>query len=306
MTDILSALNSTQREAVTWPKETPLLILAGAGSGKTRILTHRIAHLISQGIPGFHILGVTFTNKAAGEMRSRVEKLTRQQVWISTFHSTCLRILRQDSAAIGMDPKFIIYDEYDQLQIIKECLRDLNLDEKKIHPKGVREEIQRAKDYLLTPCQFAEKAMDLYQDSVAKIYLLYEEKMKRLKACDFGDLIMKTVVLFDRAPEVLKSWQSRFQHILIDEYQDTNHAQYRFVKQLASTHKRITVVGDPDQSIYAWRGADIKNILNFEDDYSGCGMIRMEQNYRSTPVILEAANQLIRNNQMRKPKRPLD
>lgn len=302
MTDILSALNSTQREAVTWPKETPLLILAGAGSGKTRILTHRIAHLISQGIPGFHILGVTFTNKAAGEMRSRVEKLTRQQVWISTFHSTCLRILRQDSAAIGMDPKFIIYDEYDQLQIIKECLRDLNLDEKKIHPKGVREEIQRAKDYLLTPCQFAEKAMDLYQDSVAKIYLLYEEKMKRLKACDFGDLIMKTVVLFDRAPEVLKSWQSRFQHILIDEYQDTNHAQYRFVKQLASTHKRITVVGDPDQSIYAWRGADIKNILNFEDDYSGCGMIRMEQNYRSTSVILEAANQLIRNNQMRKPK----
>lgn len=235
-------------------------------------------------------------------MRSRVEKLTQQQVWISTFHSTCLRILRQDSSAIGMDPKFIIYDEYDQLQIIKECLKDLSLDEKKVHPKGVREEIQRAKDYLLTPHQFSEKAMDLYQDSVSRIYLLYEEKMKRLKACDFGDLIMKTVVLFDRAPEVLKSWQNRFQHILIDEYQDTNHAQYRFVKQLASAHKRITVVGDPDQSIYAWRGADIKNILNFEGDYSDCGMIRMEQNYRSTPVILEAANQLIRNNQMRKPK----
>lgn len=299
---LTSKLNPAQREAVQWPAETPLLVLAGAGSGKTRILTHRIAHLIRQGVPAFHILGVTFTNKAAGEMRARVQKLVAQQVWISTFHSTCLRILRQDGAAIGIDPHFLIYDEYDQLQLIKECLKDLNMDDKKVHPKGVREEIQRAKDYLLTPFQYAEKAMDLHEDTVAKVYLLYEEKLRKLKACDFGDLIMKTVALFDRSPEVLKGWQDRFQNILIDEYQDTNHAQYRFVKLLAAARRRITVVGDPDQSIYAWRGADIKNILNFERDYPDCGVIRMEQNYRSTPVILDAANHLIRNNQMRKPK----
>ena len=299
---LLSGLNPTQREAVIWPKETPLLVLAGAGSGKTRILTRRIAQLIQEGVPAFHILGVTFTNKAAGEMRARVQQLVAQQVWISTFHSTCLRILRQDGAAIGIDPKFVIYDESDQLQLIKECVRDLNFDEKKIHPKGIREEIQRAKDQLMTPFQYAEKAMDLFQDAAAKVYLLYEEKLRKLKACDFGDLIMKTVAIFDRAPEVLKAWQNRFQHILIDEYQDTNHAQYRFVKLLAAACRQITVVGDPDQSIYAWRGADIRNILNFEADYPDCGIIRMEQNYRSTSVVLEAANHLIRNNQARKPK----
>ncbi len=298
---ILEKLNPTQREAVTWGP-TPLLILAGAGSGKTRILTHRIAHLISCGIPSFHILGVTFTNKAAQEMRSRIEKLVAQQVWISTFHSTCLRILRQDGPAIDLDKNFIIYDEYDQLQVIKECVKDLSLNEKEIHPKGCREEIQRAKDYLLTPLQYGEKAEDFFQEQTAKVYLAYEEKMKKLKACDFGDLIMKTVALFDRVPQVLKTWQDRFQHILIDEYQDTNHAQYRFVKLLASKRRQITVVGDPDQSIYAWRGADIRNILNFETDYPESGIIRMEQNYRSSPILLEAANELIQNNQMRKPK----
>lgn len=300
--DILSTLNSTQKQAVTWSPGTPLLVLAGAGSGKTRILTHRIAYLISCGVPAFHILGVTFTNKAAQEMRTRIEKLVSQQVWVSTFHSTCLRILRMDGAAIEIDRNFIIYDEYDQLQIIKECVQELGFNDKQVHPKGVREEIQRAKDYLVTAFQYSEKAMDLYQQSVGKVYQLYEEKLKKLKACDFGDLIMKTVALFDRFPEVLKTWQNRFQHILIDEYQDTNHAQYRFVKLLASARRQITVVGDPDQSIYAWRGADIKNILNFETDYPESGCIRMEQNYRSTSVILEAANQLIQNNQMRKPK----
>ena len=291
-----------QREAVAWLPVRPLLILAGAGSGKTRILTHRIAWLIAHGVPAFNILGVTFTNKAAQEMRSRIEKLVAQQVWVSTFHSTCLRILRQDGPAIELDRNFIIYDEYDQLQVIKDCVAELNLNEKQVHPKGVREEIQRAKDYLVTPFQYSEKAEDLFQDAVGKVYQLYEAKMKRLKACDFGDLIMKTVALFDRNPSVLKTWQDRFQHILIDEYQDTNHAQYRFVKLLASARRQITVVGDPDQSIYAWRGADIKNILNFEADYPDSGTIRMEQNYRSTPVILEAANHLIKNNQMRKPK----
>lgn len=300
--DLLSQLNDTQKEAVTWMPQRPLLVLAGAGSGKTRILTYRIAHLISCGVPAFNILGVTFTNKAAQEMRTRIEKLVAQQVWVSTFHSTCLRILRQDGSAIGIERNFIIYDEYDQLQVIKECLQDLRLDEKQIHPKGAREEIQRAKDYLITGENYIAKAMDFYQQSVGKVYHRYEEKMKKIKACDFGDLIMKTVILFDRCPAILKTWQDRFQHILIDEYQDTNHAQYRLVKQLASARRQITVVGDPDQSIYAWRGADIRNILNFETDYPECGIIRMEQNYRSTPVILEAANNLIKNNLMRKPK----
>ncbi len=300
--DLLKELNPVQNEAVTWAPGKPLLILAGAGSGKTRILTHRIAHMISLGVPAFHILGVTFTNKAAAEMRNRIEKLVSQRVWINTFHSTCLRILRQDGPAIEMDRNFVIYDEYDQLQVIKECVQELGLNEKQVHPKGVREEIQRSKDFLVTPAQYAAKASDLYQEAVGKVYKLYEEKLLKFKACDFGDLIMKTVQLFDKVPAVLQAWQDRFQHILIDEYQDTNQAQYRFVKLLAAAKRQITVVGDPDQSIYAWRGADIKNILSFEQDYPECGCIRMEQNYRSTAVILEAANHLIKRNAMRKPK----
>jgi DNA helicase-2/ATP-dependent DNA helicase PcrA len=297
----LSKLNPAQKEAVTW-NHTPLLILAGAGSGKTRILTHRIAYLVSQGVRPYNILGVTFTNKAAGEMRSRVSRLVNADVWVSTFHSTCLKILRMDGQAIEIDRHFSVYDESDQLALIKECLRELNMNEKQIHPKGIRERIQRAKDSLTTPYQYAEKAPDIFEEAVAKIYKLYEEKLAKLKACDFGDLIMKTVLLYDRHPEILAVWQDRFQHILIDEYQDTNHAQYRFVKLLAEKKRQITVVGDPDQSIYAWRGADIRNILNFEKDYPECGIIRMEQNYRSSPVILGAANELIRRNTIRKHK----
>ncbi len=299
---LLEKLNPAQKEAVSWPAKTPLLIVAGAGSGKTRILTHRIAWLASQGVPAFNILGVTFTNKAAQEMKKRVDRLVQQDVWISTFHSTCLRILRTDGPAIGLDRNFTIYDEQDQLVLIKESLRDLQIDEKKVHPKAVRERIQRAKDVLMTPFQYAEKSPDLFEETVAKVYKLYQEKVDRLKALDFGDLIMKTVGLFDRNPEVLRAWQDRFQHILIDEYQDTNHAQYRLVKLLADARRQVTVVGDPDQSIYAWRGADIRNILNFEKDYPECGIIRMEQNYRSTKVVLDAANQLIKRNRMRKPK----
>jgi len=298
---ILENLNPAQKESVTWDPK-PLLILAGAGSGKTRILTHRIAYLISKGVLSFQILGVTFTNKAAAEMKGRVQKLTQQEVWVSTFHSTCLRILRMDGPAIGVDKQFTIYDEHDQLVLIKECMKGLNINEKQVHPKGVRERIQRAKDFLMTPYQFAEKGEDLYDESVAKVYQRYEDRLAALKACDFGDLIMKTVLLFDRKPEVLQSWQDRFQHILIDEYQDTNHAQYRWVKLLAAKRRQITVVGDPDQSIYAWRGADIRNILNFEADYPDCGVIKMDRNYRSTAMILDAANELIRHNQIRKPK----
>lgn len=302
MSDLLSNLNPAQKEAVAWSPTTPLLILAGAGSGKTRILTHRIAYLVQHGVSSFNILGVTFTNKAAGEMKNRVQKLVNQEVWVSTFHSTCMRILRMDGPAIGMDRNFTIYDEQDQLVLIKECLKELNINDKQVHPKGVKERIQRSKDMLITPFQYAEKANDLYEEAVAKIYMLYEEKLSRLKAMDFGDLIMKTVQLFDRKPEVRQTWQDRFRHILIDEYQDTNHAQYRLVKLLAEQRRQITVVGDPDQSIYAWRGADIKNILSFENDYPECGIIRMEQNYRSSSVILDAANELITRNQVRKPK----
>lgn len=302
MTDLLSSLNPAQREAVIWPAR-PLLILAGAGSGKTRILTHRIAHLIQTGAAApFNILGVTFTNKAAQEMKVRVQKLVSHEVWVSTFHSTCLRILRMDGPAIGLDRNFTIYDDSDSKVIIKECMKELNINEKQVHPKGVKERISRAKDILLTPYQYAEKASDLYEEAVAKIYQLYDDKLAKLKACDFGDLIMKTVQLFDRKPQILETWQDRFQHILIDEYQDTNHTQYRLVKLLADKYRQITVVGDPDQSIYAWRGADIKNILSFENDYQGCGIIRMEQNYRSTSIILDAANELIKRNQTRKPK----
>lgn len=299
--EILKNLNPAQKEAVTW-NSAPLLVLAGAGSGKTRILTNRIAHLMHRGVQPFHILGVTFTNKAAQEMKARVNRMTNQDVWISTFHSTCLKILRQDAGHLELDRGFTIYDDTDQLALIKECLKELNLNENQIHPKGIRERISRSKDYLMTPYQFTEKAQDIYEETVGRVYHLYEEKMKRLKALDFGDLIMKTVQLFDRCPEVLTAWQSRFRHILIDEYQDTNHAQYRLVKQLASAERQITVVGDPDQSIYAWRGADIKNILNFEKDYPDAGIIKMEQNYRSCSVVLDAANEIIRHNRIRKPK----
>ncbi len=294
-------LNPEQERAVL-AEDGPLLVLAGAGSGKTRILTCRIAEIISRGVPSFNILGVTFTNKAAEEMKSRVAQLVRQQVWISTFHSSCMKMLRIDGEAVGLPKNFSIYDDHDQLVLIKECLIELNKNERQINPKGVREEIQRAKDFLLTPEAYQEQCQDAFQDVAAQVYSLYEKKMAALKGCDFGDLILKTVFLLERNPNILESWQERFKHILIDEYQDTNHAQYCFVNQLADKYKQITVVGDPDQSIYAWRGADIRNILDFEKDYENCKVIKLEQNYRSTANILEASNALIEFNTARKPK----
>ncbi len=302
MNDLLKNLNPAQLEAVTWPKDKPLLIVAGAGSGKTRILTHRIAWLIGQGVPAYSILGVTFTNKAAKEMQSRIERLVSQRVWISTFHSTCLKILRMDGAAIGIDPLFTILDEQDQLSNIKECLAALQMNEKQVHPKAVRERIQRAKDYVIGPAQYRADAQEYFEEQVAKVYALYEQRLEKQKALDFGDLIMRTVLLFQQAPQVLEAWRSRFRTVLIDEYQDTNHAQYKLIHLIASATNQITAVGDPDQSIYSWRGADIQNILRFEHDYPGAGHIRMEQNYRSSPVILDSANTLIRNNVNRKPK----
>ena len=209
-------LNPEQEKAVFYP-DGPLLVLAGAGSGKTRILTCRIAALISKGVPAFNLLGVTFTNKAAEEMKFRVSQWIRQEVWISTFHSTCLRILKMDGVGIGLKRNFSIYDDRDQLVLIKECLNELNLNERQIHPKGVREEIQRAKDFLLTPEAYAERAAESFEDVTAKVYDLYERKLNALNACDFGDLIMKVVFLLDRNPKILEAWQERFKHILIDE-----------------------------------------------------------------------------------------
>ena len=299
---ILEDLNPAQREAVIWPVQKPLLVLAGAGSGKTRILTRRLAHFIVGGIPALHILGVTFTNKAAEEMRRRVKSLVRQEVWVGTFHSSCLRILREEASSLDLPRDFLIYDEQDQLVLLKDCLKEMNISDRQVHPKGARELIQRAKDFLLSPYQFLEKATDPYEETVGKVYIRYEEKLARLKGLDFGDLILKAVSLFDRNPKILTCWQDRFRYILVDEYQDTNHAQYRWIKLLAAKYQQITVVGDPDQSIYGWRGADIRNILNFEQDYSHAGVIKMEQNYRSSTTILDAANALIQHNEFRKPK----
>jgi len=300
--DLLKDLNEVQREAVIADPAQPLLIVAGAGSGKTRILTRRIAYLIANNVPSFHILGITFTNKAAEEMRKRVGQMVHHQVWISTFHATCVQILRMDGEKMGLKRSFAIYDDTDQIILVKECMRDLGLSDKHINPKGARELIQRAKDQLKTPKEIEEGAQDYFEETVAKIYALYQEKLAGLSGCDFGDLIMKTVQLFNAHPAVLESWQNRFQHILIDEYQDTNRAQYCFVNELANKYKQITVVGDPDQSIYAWRGADIQNILRFEEDYPKCAILKLEQNYRSTQTILDAANQLIQKNAARKPK----
>ncbi|MDD5084570.1 MAG: UvrD-helicase domain-containing protein [Candidatus Omnitrophica bacterium] len=299
--EFLKQLNPAQKEAVACP-DGPTLILAGAGSGKTRALTYRIAYLIAKGVPPFHILGVTFTNKAANEMRQRVRRLVRHDVWISTFHSTCLRILRMEHEAAHLKRNFTIYDEHDELVLIKECLKELDHDERLISPKSVREAIDRAKDYLKPPQKLKEEAMDRVDETIAEVYERYEEKLKKGSAIDFGGLIMNTVRLFDEHPAILKKYQERFRYVLIDEYQDTNHAQYRLVKQLAAFYKNITVVGDPDQSIYAWRGADISNILNFEKDYPNARLIRMEQNYRSVSNVLDAANALIRHNHQRKHK----
>lgn len=298
---LMRDLNQEQKKAVLAP-EGPLLVLAGAGSGKTRVLTLRIAHLISTGVPAFNVLGVTFTNKAADEMKARVSRLLHQDVWISTFHSACLKILRTDGELAGLKRNFTIYDDRDQLVLIKECLIELKKSDRQINPKGVREEIKRAKDFLLTPVLYAQRVSDPFERVVAQVYERYERKLANFNGCDFGGLILKTVFLFDEHRNALATWQDRLKHILIDEYQDTNHAQYRFTRHLADRSQNIMVVGDPDQSIYAWRGADIRNILNFENDYPSCRVIKLERNYRSTANVLDAANALIECNLSRKPK----
>lgn len=301
----LATLNPKQREAVT-ATEGPLLIMAGAGSGKTRVLTHRIAYLIAKGLAApWNILAITFTNKAAREMQERVAKLVGpagNDIWVSTFHAMCVRILRKDIERIGYGTNFTILDADDQLSVIRNVMKDLNLDVKRFEPKAVQAVISNAKNELLSPEKYEQRAGDYFQRIVAQVYTQYQKRLKSNNALDFDDLIMQTIHLFETAPEVLEFYQNKFRYIHVDEYQDTNKAQYMLCRMLADRHHNICVVGDSDQSIYRWRGADITNILNFEADYPEARTILLEQNYRSTSNILDAANAVIRNNLGRKPK----
>ncbi|MBR0399010.1 MAG: DNA helicase PcrA [Eubacterium sp.] len=301
----LKLLNQPQREAVL-QTEGPLLILAGAGSGKTRVLTHRIAYMISEcDVKPWNILAITFTNKAAGEMRERVDRLVgfgSDQIWVATFHATCARILRRHIDRIGFTSNFAIYDTDDSRQVMKTVIKQLELNPKVYKERGLLAKISAAKNELITPDAFEEQAKRWEEKQIAAAYRQYQEILHRNNALDFDDLLVKTVELFRREPEVLDYYQERFRYILIDEYQDTNTAQFALVKLLASKYRNLCVVGDDDQSIYKFRGANIRNILNFEFEYPEAAVIRLEQNYRSTRKILDAANGVIANNEGRKKK----
>jgi len=299
-------LNPRQLEAVRHG-DGPLLVLAGAGSGKTRVLTYRIAGLIrDRGVPPSGILAVTFTNKAAGEMRERLTALlgpqTARALWIGTFHATCSRILRTSGAAAGVDRRFVIYDDDDQRTLMRETLRALDLDDRRFPPSAVLAEIGRAKNELLDHVAFAARAETARESTLAQIYASYQRRLDDARALDFDDLLLRTVRLFLDAPDVLAQYQDRFRHILVDEYQDTNHAQYMLVGLLARRHRNLCVVGDDDQAIYRWRGADVRNILEFERDYPEARVVALEQNYRSTQRILAVAAAVIHHNPHRHPK----
>lgn len=304
---IYDTLNLPQKEAV-FHTEGPLLILAGAGSGKTRVLTHRIACLMEEkGVNPWNILAITFTNKAAQEMRERVDKLVgmgAESIWVSTFHSACVRILRRHIDFLGFDNHFAIYDTEDQKTVIKEVCRRLNIDTKVYKERALMAKISHAKDELISPEEMELNAGgDFNEKKIAAVYKEYQATLRKNNALDFDDLIVKTVELFQNYPNVLEYYQERFQYIMVDEYQDTNTAQFKFVSLLASKYQNLCVVGDDDQSIYKFRGANIGNILGFEQAFPGAKVIRLEQNYRSTGNILEAANRVIENNTERKPKR---
>ncbi|CAI6236382.1 DNA helicase PcrA [Bacillus subtilis] len=302
---LLSGLNPVQQEAVK-TTDGPLLLMAGAGSGKTRVLTHRIAYLMAEKhVAPWNILAITFTNKAAREMKERVESILgpgADDIWISTFHSMCVRILRRDIDRIGINRNFSILDTADQLSVIKGILKERNLDPKKFDPRSILGTISSAKNELTEPEEFSKVAGGYYDQVVSDVYADYQKKLLKNQSLDFDDLIMTTIKLFDRVPEVLEFYQRKFQYIHVDEYQDTNRAQYMLVKQLAERFQNLCVVGDSDQSIYRWRGADITNILSFEKDYPNASVILLEQNYRSTKRILRAANEVIKNNSNRKAK----
>ena len=292
-------LNPAQREAVA-ATEGPVLVVAGAGSGKTRVLTYRVAHLIRDlKVPPGSILAITFTNKAAAEMKERVGKLVGgavQTMWVSTFHSACVRILRREVHRFGYRSGFSIYDDADSLRLLTQCVKDLDMDPKRFPPKQLRAAISTAKNELVDYETFAGAGEGFYHEQAAGVYRLYQQRMLEASAMDFDDILMVTVELFGAFPDVLAHYQERFRYVLVDEYQDTNHAQYVLVKQLAGRHRNLCVVGDSDQSIYRWRGADIRNILEFERDYPDARVIVLDQNYRSTETILHAANAVIANN----------
>src|SRR5213080_4358227 len=301
----LADLNPAQREAVL-TTEGPLLVVAGAGSGKTRVLTYRVAHLINAvGAKPNEILAITFTNKAAGEMRERLERLLGRSgrgLWVLTFHAACGRILRREAQQLGYRSNFTIYDQADQIRLVKQCLEELERDPKRFTPRGIHNQISHAKDRLIQPDEYATQVQSFYDQTVADVYQLYQRRLFASNAVDFDDLLMLTVDVLERFPEAQEKWQKAFRYILVDEYQDTNHAQYRLLQLLAEQHGNVGAVGDPDQSIFAFRGADINNILDFERDFPGTRTIALEQNYRSTNSILGAANAVIANNRERKPK----
>lgn len=303
--NLLEGLNRKQKEAVK-TTEGPLLIMAGAGSGKTRVLTHRVAYLmIEKGVNPYNILAITFTNKAAREMKERIGHImgdSAQNVWISTFHSMCVRMLRRDIDRLGYNRNFTILDTTDQLSVIKNILKDVNIDSKKFDPRAILGAISNAKNELIDADEYSKSAAGYYEKTISDVYVEYQRRLRRNSALDFDDLIMITIQLFERVPEILEYYQRKFHYIHVDEYQDTNRAQYTLVKLLAARFKNLCVVGDSDQSIYRWRGADIANILSFEKDYPNANVILLEQNYRSTGKILEAANEVIKHNVNRKPK----
>ena len=301
----LDTLNEPQREAVLCT-EGPLLVLAGAGSGKTRVLTHRIAHLVVDlGVAPWQIMAITFTNKAAAEMRERLGQLMGGYVrgmWVSTFHSMCVRILRSDCERLGFAPGFTIYDDSDSKSLVKRIMAELNIDPKRYPESMVRNRISKAKNELVTPEVFEDRYKDPTAQVVGRIYKVLQERLRALNAFDFDDLLLYTYLLLKNHKEVLEVYQDRFRYLLVDEYQDTNHAQYALTQLLAAKHRNIMVVGDDDQSIYSWRGADLSNILDFEKDYPEAHVVKLEENYRSTGNILAAANAVIENNLMRKRK----
>jgi DNA helicase-2/ATP-dependent DNA helicase PcrA len=301
----LADLNPAQREAVL-ATEGPVLVVAGAGSGKTRVLTYRIAHLVAAvGVKPQEILAITFTNKAAGEMRERLESVVGEMartMWVMTFHAACGRILRREAPRLGYRSNFTIYDQADQVRLVKQCLEELDRDPKRFVPRGIHAQISNAKNQLISPEEYKNRVASFYDQTVADVYELYQRRLLASNAADFDDLLMLTVEVLDRFPEARKKWQKAFRYVLVDEYQDTNHAQYRLLRLLAGEHKNVFAVGDPDQSIYAFRGADIRNIMEFERDFGGAKQIALEQNYRSTNAILRAANSVIAENRERKPK----
>ena len=302
----LAELNDAQREAVL-STEGPLLVVAGAGSGKTRVLTNRVVHLIRAcGVKPHEIIAITFTNRAAAEMRSRLVSLlgpAADRAWIMTFHAACGRILRSEIARLGYRSTFTIYDQPDQIRLVRLCLEELERDPKRFPPRGIHSQISNAKNRLVGPEEFRARVSSFYDTTVAEVYELYQHRLFAANALDFDDLLYLTVQVFERFPEALQRWQKAFRYVLVDEYQDTNHAQYRLLQLLAAKHKNVFAVGDPDQSIYAFRGADIRNILEFERDFGEARQIALEQNYRSTMSILEAANGVIVQNRERKEKR---